>query len=210
MNQTIMFNKPLKNLFIAIPTECSVDAALVPKLIKWSKQGAEVCVVVSSSLIDLARNKCVKAFLASDKKYLLFLDSDTIPEVDGPERLLKTKRDVVAGVYNLLMGRADGNVVVRPSCFKMIYPTRPLEQSVPISTDTGIQHVEMAATGYLLIHRRVFKKIPEPWFEFEWLDKEHTQFHGEDVYFCHKLWENNISIWCDTGAKALHHKTVFI
>ena len=205
----IMLNKPLKDVFIAIPTNQGVVAGLVPKLIKWASQGAEVCVLVSMPLVDLARNKAVKAFLASKKNYLLFIDSDTVPEVDGPIRLKKVKKQVSAGVYNLLMGD-KGQAVIRPSCFTLAIEGRPLTEGVPIIPDTGIQKVTIASTGFLMIHRSVFETIPQPWFEYRWLDPQHDVFNGEDIDFCHKLEKAGIPIYCDTGAKALHYKSLFI
>lgn len=205
-----MFNKPLKKVMIVVPTDANITSALVPKLIKWSSLGAEVVVVVSSPLIDHARNMGVRHFLKSKKEYLLFIDSDTLPDVDGPQRLLKHKKDIVGGVYSLLVTDKDGNRTTRPSAFEKVFVDRPLTEAVPITRHTGMTKVDVIATGFLLIHRKALEKIPEPWFEFVWLDKEHTQFHGEDVAFSHRAIENGIDIWCDTDAAALHSKTINI
>lgn len=205
-----MLSKPLKDVFIAIPTNQGIIAGLVPKLIKWSSQGAEVCVVVSMPLVDLARNRCVKQFLASKKDYLLFIDSDTVPDVDGPVKLKKMKKQVASGIYNLLMGDKVNNAVTKPSCFSLVIPGRPMTEAIAVTPNTGIQRVAIAATGFLMIHRSVFETIPQPWFEYRWLDEEHDKFHGEDVDFCYKLEKHNIPIFCDTSAKALHYKSLYI
>ena len=205
-----MFKKPLKDILICIPTNSSIVAPLVPKLIKWSSMGAEVNIMVSSPLVDYVRNALTRHFLNSKKKYMLFIDSDTMPDVDVPEKLLKHKKLVVGGLYNLLMTGNDGNMISRPSAFSMLFDDRPLHEGISVIPNTGLQKVHVTGTGIMLIHRDVFSKIEQPWFEYKWKDKEHIAFDGEDVYFCKKCEQANIPIYCDTNAKGLHQKSILI
>ena len=202
--------KPLKDILICIPTNSSIVAPLVPKLIKWSSMGAEVNIMVSSPLVDYVRNALVRHFLNSKKKYLLFIDSDTIPEVDVPRRLLQRKKLVVGGLYNLLMTGNNGQMVSKPSAFSMYFDGKPLHESIAVNPNSGLQKVSITGTGIMLIHRSVFEKIQSPWFEYQWKDKEHIAFDGEDVYFCKKCEQAGIPIYCDTNAKGLHQKSIMI
>ena len=206
----MIFTKPLKDILIAVPTNSSVVAPLVPKLIKWSSMGAEVNIMVSSPLVDYVRNALVRHFLTTNKEYLLFIDSDTIPEVDVPEILLKHKKPIVGGLYNLLMTDKNGQMVSRPSGFSLIIEGRPLHEGVSVRPKTGLQRVSITGTGIILIHRDVFSKIEQPWFEYSWKDKEHIVFDGEDVYFCKKCEKVGIPIYCDTDAIGLHQKSILI
>lgn len=205
-----MLFKPLKDILIVVPTDLNIIGSLVPKLIKWSSMGAEVNIVISKPHVDYARNMGVRQFLKGAKKYLLFIDSDTIPEVDGPERLLKAHKPIIGGVYNLLMTDSSGQAAIRPSCYTLVPSTRTLADGVPIIPHTGLQKCAMVATGYMLIDRKVFDKIQGPWFEYRWLDAQHLAFNGEDVDFCQKAEKLGIEMWCDTSVLAKHHKSLLI
>jgi hypothetical protein len=199
----------MNNLLIAIPTKDNIVAGLVPKLIKWAKMGASIMIFESSPLVDYARNKIVRHFLTTDKEYLLFIDSDTIPEIDGPERLLAHKKEVVSGLYNLVMNGKD-SLVSRPSCFTLVLPGKSLTDAVPVQPKTGLQRVVIASGGYLLIHRSVFSLVKKPWFEYEYLDAVHDAYKGEDVVFSNRVEKAGIQIWCDTDVLAGHHKQFVI
>lgn len=49
---------------------------------------------------------------------------------------------------------------------------------------TGIQEVGALPTGLILYDMRVFKKLPPPWFEYEWADPPFNTWKGttEDVF----------------------------
>ena len=205
-----MLFKPLKEVLIIVITDSDIVGSLVPKLIKWSSMGAEVNVVISRPHVDYARNMGVRQFLKGKKKYLFLVDSDTIPEVDGPLKLLKVNKDIVGGVYNLLMSDQSGQAIIMPSCYTLVPNRYTLSDAVPIMVNTGLQKCAMVATGYMMIKRKVFDKIQEPWFEYRWLDDKHLTFNGEDIDFCQKAEKLGIEMWCDTGALAKHCKQLLI
>ena len=199
----------MKDLFIAIPTKDNIVAGLIPKLIRWAKDGAEVCVIQTSPLVDYARNTLVRQFLKGDKEYLLFIDSDTIPEVDGPMRLKVAKKEIISGTYNLLVNDKNG-AAIRPSAFTMFFDGKPITEAVSVIPHTGIVKCAILSTGFLLIHRDVFSKVKEPWFDYKWLDTIHDAYYGEDVNFSFKCTDAGITLWCDTDTHALHCKQVLI
>lgn len=188
--------KPLHNILIMIPAKDnnSVSVQLIPRLIKWKEMGAEIN-IITGFLVDFARNQAVRRLLEGKKKYILFVDSDTIPEIDAPQKLLKANKDVVGGIYNLVVdGGIHGEIKIKPSADVVGY---------------DLQKVERIATGILLIKRDVFNKIKEPWFEFVW-DEKHTKYIGEDYSFCDKAKQAGIEIWCDPTVIAKHSKTLLI
>ena len=179
------------------------------KLIKWSKDGAEVN-VIRGSLLDHARNLAVKHFLKTKNHTFLFIDDDTVPDVKDLKKLLKHKKDMIGGLYNCVMSKADGSVGTKPSAFTLIPPGIPLMDAVSVIPKTGMQKVVGMGTGYMMVKRHVFEKVAQPWFEFIWVDKAHTAFAGEDMTFCKKVQDAGITIWCDTDCLATHSKELLI
>ena len=207
----IMLRKPLKGLYIAVVTPANgrICTPLVMRLIKWSSMGAEVN-VIRGSLLDHARNLAVKQFMKGKKKYFLFIDDDTIPEVKDIQKLMKHNKAVIGGLYNLLITRIDGTLGTKPSAYTLIPNHTSLDGSVAVIPKTGLQEVIGMGTGYMMIHRNVFMTMPQPWFEFTWVDKEHTAFEGEDLGFCRKASELGFKLWCDTDCQAAHSKEFLI
>lgn len=206
-----MLNKPLKGLYIAIVTPANgrIVTALVMRLIKWGKQGAEIN-VIRGSLLDHARNLAVKQFLKTKNHTFLFIDDDTVPEVKDIKKLMKHKKDMIGGLYNCLLSRPDGSVGTKPSAFTLIPPNVPLMEAVTVQPKTGLQQVVGMGTGYMMVKRKVFEKVPQPWFEMVWADKEHTAFAGEDISFCKKVSDQGFTMWCDTDCLATHSKEILI
>jgi hypothetical protein len=206
-----MFIKPLKDVFIAIPVPQNgkLTVSLVMKLIKWSALGASVN-MVQGPLIDDNRNICVREFLKTRRKYLLFIDSDTVPNLGDIKALMRHKKDIIGGVYNLVTNDKSGGIIIGTSAFLLHAIGKTLDGSPRVQRNTGLQKVSIIATGFLLIHRRALEKIPEPWFETKWLDEKHVVYFGEDVTFCKKAEEKGIDIWCDTDLFASHLKEIFI
>jgi hypothetical protein len=50
--------------------------------------------------------------------------------------------------------------------------------------------------GFCLIESAVFRRVGEPWFDFE---RQGRHLVGEDTYFCRKLRDHGISIFVDHG-----------
>ena len=205
----IMLSKPLKGLYIAIVTNRKIATPLVLSLIRWGKDGAEIN-VISGPLLDHCRNLAVRQFLKTKNKYFLFIDDDTIPNVKDLKKLMKHKKDIIGGVYNCLLSRPNGTIITRPSAYTLIPDRMTLVDSVAVAFNTGLQSVVGMGTGYMMVKREVFEKIPEPWFDFKWADNKHTAFLGEDIGFCMKASEQGIEMWCDTDCTATHSKEVLL
>ena len=204
--------KPLRNLYIAIviPSTGRIVAPLIMRLIKWGKMGAEIN-IVAGAFLDVARNMAVRQFLKSKNQYFLFIDSDTIPEnVDDLKKLMKYKKDIIGGLYNCVLSKDDGQLTTRPSAYSMIFDSRTLVDAVAVMPKTGLQKVVGMCTGYMMVKREVFEKMPEPWFEFKWADDKHTAFQGEDIGFCEKAIKQGYKLYCDTNCTALHVKEIML
>jgi GT2 family glycosyltransferase len=84
-------------------------------------------------------------------------------------------------------------------------PTGPTAQDydendkrIPVYTmpeSTGLQEVGSIGTGIMLIKRRVFEGMSEPWFDMPW--QTTRGYMGEDVFFCRKARELGFKVYID-------------
>lgn len=202
--------KPLRNVVIAIPTRGKVSILLFSRIVHWKERGAEV-IFSSAPFIDNARNKCVESFLKTKRDYLFFVDSDVIPDDDAIERLLKHKKDVIGGWYNLVLGPdMEGRTFQRPSSFETFLTYSNLSESKSITPNSGVKQVVILSGGFTLIHRKVLEAVGSPWFEIVWLGKDRSTFIGEDINFSVKAAKKGFELWCDTNNYAMHFKEMLI
>jgi hypothetical protein len=61
---------------------------------------------------------------------------------------------------------------------------------------TGLEEVESIGMGVMLISRKVFEKLSEPWFETPWRTDKRG-YIGEDVFFCRKATAAGFKIYID-------------
>ena len=123
---------------------------------------------------------------------------------------MKHKKDIIGGQYNCLISDTNGMIGTKPSAFTLIPENRHISEAVHVTPKTRHQSVMGLGTGYMMVRRKVFMTMPQPWFEFRWLDKEHSNFEGEDMYFCKKANELGFKLWCDTDCFAAHSKEILI
>ena len=74
---------------------------------------------------------------------------------------------------------------------------RFLLQQVSLANQQGLQAVEAAGSGIMLVRRRVFERIESPWFE-------RKGELGEDFHFCLKARAAGCGVFCDFGLAAGH------
>lgn len=140
-----------------------------------------------SSIITNARNECVKQAQLNNADYLFFIDSDVCFPNHALVRLLSHKLDIVGATYHR-----------RVPPFDVL--GRTLTEG-PTEVKTGLLEMAGLPTGLLLIKMRVFDKIKRPYFrlihteESEGLPEGDTL--GEDYYFCNKMREAGVKMWCD-------------
>lgn len=76
----------------------------------------------------------------------------------------------------------------------------------PFDMDKLLQ-VDSVGTAALIIHRRVFEKIPSPWFQF-YFKKDRNILLTEDHYFCWKASLFGFGIYADMKMTCSHYKKV--
>ena len=141
-------------------------------------------------------NKLVE--LAKEKKasHIFFVEHDNVFPPDTLGRLLEQDKDVIAAPYSgrslprqpLVYQRgADGEL------FMMnydIWPDKPFKCY-------GV------STGCTLVKMSVFDKIQKPYFFFEY-DKDGKMLMSQDIYFCKKVNEAGMEVFCHPGIEVGH------
>lgn len=155
--------------------------------------------IVSGKNVVNARNDIVHEVLANDADYLFFMDSDMAFPQGTLQRLLDHDKDIVGGVYCKKY---------EPYACTIGY----VRDGKLYSADKfppGLDEVSSMGTGCLLIHSKVFKDMPFPWFEYKvasdmGLDYKDQHFMTEDVVFCLKAGKMGYKLYCDFSIKCTH------
>jgi len=166
--------------------------------------------------VGLARNEIVRCL---ERDWLFFMDSDQTFHPETLNRLLSWNLPIVSGVYF----KSPGNPI--PHIYKYVYQNDThlyVSKAVEIAAYLERYKEELskapAATilparredliecdgvggGCLLIHRRVFEAIGDPWFVCA------KDLHmGEDFDFCRKAQEKGFKIYADPGVLCGHEQ----
>lgn len=128
-----------------------------------------------NSLLVSSRQNLIQRALDWDAEWILMLDSDMTFPADTFHQLAKHSKPVVACNY-----------------VKRVVPTVPITKDFDnsiIYTDrdtTGLQKAKFTGFGVCLVHSEVFRNIPPPWFDTQWIKDNETgslDILGEDVFF---------------------------
>ena len=137
------------------------------------------------------RTWLVREALKRGSTHILMVDSDMFfPIEDGVnpiQRLVSHDKDIIGGWYN----------------FRRL-PAEPVGFPRELHTgETEPFKCDVVGTGFLLVKREVFEKIPEPWFQFG-RDKEQQLVYGEDSWFCDQARKVGFDVWADPGLFIKH------
>lgn len=154
---------------------------------------------------DEGRNALIAAGLADPEvSHFFFLDSDTIPPIDGVQRLMDLNLPVVCGLTPILLHGTSLAWNVRTPDDGGWWPQqRPLPQE-PFAT----RHVGGTT---ILLQRCVLESIEYPWFNRVSRDPRQNQgtvYQSGDVYFSERINEAGWRIWAHPGVRCSHIKPV--
>ena len=137
-----------------------------------------------------------------DLTHILFVDSDVIPTIPNPVRvLLSDDKPMVSAVYF-------------NSLFTGVAAWRG-EAAIPIKDQPShLQECDKTGAGFLLIKKEVFDILeknnePRPWFYYT-VDGGQLKMQSEDFYFMDKCRKYGIKPWVDLRCTCGHVKTVVI
>lgn len=204
----------LEKIYIGIPSRelhsTHINGKLVQLLMDWQTDSRyQVTVkILAAQPVERARNNLVQQFLASDCDYLLMIDDDITP----PENILQLAvhgKDVVAGlcyacnsslgIFPVAYQKAE-NGVFRGG-YKLIGTDIDAENQ-------GLLQVELVGSGCIMIHRRVFARMDQPYFKFTF-NEDLTQIEeSEDFDFCNRVIAAGMQVYVDTDRVCGHLKAV--
>lgn len=174
-------------IFVAIPNLRWISTQLALTLPHWMKNyGVTVFAPEMLKPIGYARNYCVKKFLETKATHFLFIDADVAPEPGVLEKLLTANVDVIAAKVNVMKVDVDGIAKPVP-----ILCRRNASGEMKIHFGKGVERIDRAGTGCMLIKRSVFETIKCPWFE----SKDWGEVRGTDFNFCEKMEKAGIPLF---------------
>ena len=180
-------------LAVGITTTGDIKTKTLMSLHKLNKKTPYNIVVWEGCNVHQSRENIAMEFLKSDCTHLLFIDSDMVFPEDGADILFKRDRDIIGADYNMRMLPLTSTVKIYDENGKDVSKGYP----------DGTFECFAVATGFMMIKREVFEKLPHPWFNHEH-DNKGNMITGSDMYFCKKAREEGYKIFCDPSIKVLH------
>jgi hypothetical protein len=205
-------------LMIAVPTLGSVHTELAARLLQWQSKFPpnQVALYFSFNVapVDRARNSIVQAFLSQRLNvkpltHLLMIDSDTVPPVDAPFRLIARDVDVVSGMTPIAnRNKETGELEFYDNCFESVEKDK--EEKV-LKTNiaqrgTGLRQILRCGAACLLVKRHVFESLTPPFFRFEMDETGTKHTRSEDIYFCDSVKDKGYVLYADTDVVCQHNK----
>jgi hypothetical protein len=233
-----MNKKP--KIFIGIPCyngliSASTFVGLV-EVFKWcleNKIEYHYSLLTTDSLVSRARNTLATQFLDAESfSHLFFVDADIGFSINNFTRLLEYNKDMACGIYP--SKKINWNRSVKLSNDKITpdtllnYNVNFIDPSNIIIDNLGFAQIQEAATGFLLIKRKVFETLKDkyPNYKFKarsgsptegsdnnydffrvgtYLEKDGTNVYLSEDYYFSRLWlESGGEIYADTVSSLKH------
>lgn len=182
--------------------------------------GIQVCsrFIINDPLLMNARNILVHQFLQTDFTHFLFIDADIGFLPNDALSMIAQDLDVIAGTYpmkriNWRSVRQAANNGVEHQYLRYFTSFHTFRQIDDIDQEIALEkpfEVAHAATGFMLIKRKVFEALADKVLEYQYGRPEEAPWamkkffdttvvdgmlHGEDVAFCKLVRENNMKVY---------------
>jgi len=188
------------NLLVSVPV--SPGGGIVPGLVRWLiRQSHEPGVgidLVEARPVEVARNRMVHRFLATEADWLLMFDSDQIPPDDLIPRLLAHGAHVVGAFVPV---QKDGEVA------PLILQRTGDDAYRSIPDPASLVEVDATGAGCLLVSRDVLQAVEPPWFSVR-LTAGGNGAVSEDFVFCGRVKDAGYQVYVDTQTRCRHHVKV--
>jgi len=183
----------MSSVLIAIPNTGNIRTELVEMLMQLKSEHDFKIMFSNRRPIDDNRNYIVNEFIKSGFDYLLMIDSDIVPTSNILD-MINSDVDICSGMISINKGKE----IIRLGLNKAKGGYKQ------INFKKGLNEVDVTGTGCMLINKRVFKELSQPYFEFQYengLLKE-----GEDFNFCSKAKEKGFKIYYNTNFPCYHYQ----
>ena len=196
-------------------TEYMMSIFKLLNTVKDKKINCSFYPIFFESLVSRARNAAVAHFLEDkENTHLLFIDSDIIFEPEDVLKLLKSGKEVIAGIYPkkyITWERLKNN----PESERVDFP---VGGNVKMTEDNFLE-MDYLPTGFLLISRTAIEKIIKQHPELKYRnDIDGYMSAGDNFYDLFKVGIRNgiyesedwgfCSLWKEAGGKVLIHPEV--
>jgi len=172
---------------------------------EMKRDNALVIEEFSEPYIDKARNVVVDKFLASDREWLLSVDTDIILPACVVTRLVSRGLPLVGCLIYVNQQPPFPQIYHQIADFN--YGDAGIFQVQTDFEPGELVKADGTGAGCLLIHRDVFEAIPgKPpfrWFQHEMIGNE---MFGEDFTFCRRAKAAGFQLYIDTAVHAPHIK----
>jgi len=175
---------------ICIPTNRQVRPLTVLSLLEMVADSSfKLEIILATGGVSISEHRSFGALIAQKKEcdYILFVDDDMVFPHDTLNRLLKVNKDVVGVAANQKVLPLKTTVELR---FDKEMPSKPFR-------------AKSVGTGIILIKMDVFDRIKKPWFYTEF-DLNGRMKMGQDIWFCRRIEDQYIEIWCDPTISVKH------
>lgn len=184
---------------IAVPSNRGLHPRTFQCLLELiARGGYDFHIIVAEEGYTIAENRNYIAVQACNNKseYLLMIDDDMTFEPELLDKLIADNKDVIGVAYH---PRSETGQII-----KFLDETHVVK--LESNTDPKYKQTfecHATGTGIILINCKVFKKIPRPWFAFEYFETGQCKL-GEDWYFSREAKKQGFKIWTNPNIKVGH------
>ena len=194
-----MSNVRMSKITIGVPVYGGIQPKTMQCLMELVNESKhDIHIVIAEDGYTIAENRSyitVKA-LNNRSDYLLMIDADMTFKPTILDDLMSNDKDICGVAYH---PRCDTGKIIK--YMDEVTSVAIEESDDPKYKDTFECHA--TGTGIILIKCDVFRKIPQPWFMFEYYDNGMCKL-GEDWYFCEKAKKYNIKTYTDPKPSVGH------
>lgn len=198
--------QPVKvpTILVGIPTRSQGDPVAVKtdELLMFRGYNTEIFRVWDLP-VDLARERIADESLKRGSDYVLFIDDDVIPPIDGATKLIeameKSDCDVVAGNY-LLKGPPYKSAHLQMDEEGKICS---IDRQKIYDGGQTFKSNWLTALGFALVKTEVFKQMRRPWFKCFEKDQKGVNV-SEDAHFTELSITNGFNICINPSVECLH------
>ena len=152
--------------------------------------------------VDEARTNLVQQCLKNNCDYVLFIDDDVVPPIDGLVKLIehieKDHIDIISGDYPL-----KGDII--HSIHLQLDEDGMVNELERINHKSNlIKNNWLIGLGFVLIDVNIFKQARPPWFLCHSKNPNNQNSVNEDAHFSELCHQNGFNIYIDRDIKCLH------
>jgi len=195
-------------IIIGIPSIGYIRAETMTATIEamsWVQNCDFIVSAPTGCYIHQLREFLAESALQMKATHLLFIDSDMTFEPEGIKKLLESAKPVIGADYHYKLMPKMSVTKIDPAKVDQSYleddPNQPGVKIINAKIPQKPFEVLAVGTGFMLIETWVFEKLKKPWF---WFDIKDEKLVGEDMYFCEKVRQTKIGVWCNPAVEVGH------